>query len=256
METPNVLSGDFVIDRTSAPATVLAPADIVPSKETVANRKQGGRAIVGGIEYTVAGWGEYEVHRRRTRWEVSGGKDAPGGRYRGRTYIHADDAVRSIMSTKIKNVLQTAATKLGDALSRMEDRLCEPSGDGVWECEPPQALGARGHVSYTVPALTSVDLYDFAKDVGQQTDPEYMMDLGNEVVATAAALGVDTDPMDPTPSLPVLPMRAVQVSNDEAVLKLEAAVTSRVTSIEKMQAELATRLDALTSAINSRLPKT
>jgi hypothetical protein len=250
---------------------------------------RGARAVVGGVEYTVGGWGAYEIARRRERWEatragghsrggVLGGAAAaegrPGREYAGRTYIHADDAVRSVLgggagpkSQRRAAPLQRAATRLADALARMEDRLCDPADDGVWECAPASALRGTpgfGHrlaadaaLHFTIPPLTSADLRAFAADPEQAADPDTLSDLGEDALSVAAAVG-EPAPLMPALAargLPPLPARAVPVSDDEAVLRLESAVAPYVATVEGLQAALATRLDATAAAVERALAR-
>jgi len=245
----------------------------------------GARAVVGGIDYSVGGWGEYEIGRRRERWEASkqkravrGGAPAPedherpGSRYKGRTYIHADDVVRSVLAgaraavgggraaggAARRTPLQRAALRLADVLGRLEERLCDADDEGVWECEPPSALGARAPARhFTIPAVTSADLRAFAEDPEQAADPDALADLGDDVLSVAASVGAALPAM---PSLaaagmPPLPSRAVPVSDDEAVLRLESAAAPYVATIEELQASLAGRLDEAASAIEAALAK-
>jgi hypothetical protein len=145
-------------------------------------------------------------------------------------------------------------------MGSLEDRLCDVNEDGVWECMPLAAATSQKQVpsTYTIPSLTSADLRAFAEDMDAQIDPETMRDLGDDAVGVAAALNVHKEPLPAMPMLmnrdnPPLPLRAVSVGDDEAILRLEAAVGPYVNSIEKMQAELATRLDAVASRVEEAL---
>jgi len=276
------------------PRTIIA--DILRYVEPLASRgdpglvaprsrprpRDGARAVVGGVDYAVGGWGEYEIGRRRARWEATGGgktgvsrlpgaaradpAERPGACYGGRTYIHADDAVRSVVGARARrgqSVLQRAALRLADALGALEDRLCDPDDDGVWECAPATALrpvstlrkarlaGEAPRAQYlTIPPVTSADLRAFAADPAQEGDPLALQELSVDVRAAAAAVGADLPPL---PALAArhtaLPTRAVAVTDDEAVLRLEAAVAPYVASLEALQAALATQLDTAATAI-------
>lgn len=220
-----------------------------------------GRAVVGGIDYTVAGWGAYEIDRRNALWAVGGGESSPSSRYGGRTYIQADDAVRSVLTAVRANgdsVLQKAALRLADALGAMEDRLCDPSGEGVWECLPATALRPNQSASsFTVPPMTSADLRAFAADPEQEADLESMYELSEDVTAVVAAVGgpVFTAPPPVKPAPPPLPTRIVSVTNDEKILRLEAAVAPYVASLEEVQAALATKLDTAATTITQALTR-
>ena len=228
------------------------------------------RAVVGGVDYAVEGWGEYEIGRRRARWEATlGGAAArtarkgqpsadpdeqPGARYSGRTYIHASDAVESVMGARRgQSALQRAALHLADALGRLEDRLCDPDDDGVWECEAITSLrpGAKRLARFlTIPPVTSADLRDFAADPAAKTDVDALQELSASVRAAAAAVGADLPPLPALATWPTaLPTRAVAVTDDESVLRLEAGVAPYVASLEALHAALATQLDAAAQAI-------
>lgn len=229
----------------------------------------GARATVGGVDYAVGGWAEYEIARRRANWDaqktVTGGDsgERPATHYGGRTYIYADDAVESIMAGSRAVVgggrarggrgsaLQRAAERLASTLRRMEDHLCDPDEDGVWEC-----AALAGTPSLTMPALTSADLAAFAADPGAQRDPDAMKALGDDITVVAASTGTALPAAMPPLAdvhLPPLPLRAVLVSDDEAVLRLEAGVAPYVKSIEQMQAALAVRLEAASVAVDGAL---
>jgi len=247
-------------------------AHIVQRKHVYGGQPQrrGLRAKVGGKEYTVGGWSAFEVNRRQARWESAktGGAppedERPGTRYPDNDYVYADDVVHSITHGGAQTrPLIKAANRLSDTLRRLEDRLCDPSADGVWECLPATVM--REHeppetsAILTIPPITSVDLREFATDSKQQSSPEAMFELGEDVLSTAAAVGVPLSgfpPIDESGSLPALPTRAVRVDDDEAVLRLEAATGPYLTSIEDMQGALATRLDAAATAISARLDET
>jgi hypothetical protein len=188
--------------------------------------------------------------------------ERPGARYGGRTYIHASDAVESVMGARRgQSALQRAALHLADALGRLEDRLCDPDDDGVWECEAATSLrpGAKRLAHFlTVPPVTSADLRDFAADLAlahsdagaAKTDVDALQELSEDVRATAAAVGADLPPLPALTTWPTaLPTRAVAVTDDEAVLRLEAGVAPYVASLEALHAALASQLDAAAQAI-------
>lgn len=241
--------------------------------------KTGVRAAVGGVDYAVGGWGAYEIVRRRERWEATGGRQNKARNYAhetyaGRTYIHADDAVASIVtSKKTPSALRRAAASLARALGALEDKLCEPDDDAVWECasamqlrekKPAKPNSPTAHAIITIPPVTSADLRSFVDDPHQEADPLAMYELSDQVNTIMAAIGADPRQL-PLPerslifpqlrenhrNLPMLPSRSVQVSDDEAVLRLESAVAPYVASIESLQAALAAQLDAAAAAVDA-----
>jgi hypothetical protein len=242
----------------------------------VAARERAGRetsrAVVGGADHAVEGWGGYEIARRKAEWKENkrvGGSSRPGDRYPGRTYIHGHDAALSILASSRetvgggasfdskqarghgspgtnKSALSRAATRLADSLRALEDRLCEPDEDGVREC------AKYGTKDLVIPAVTSDDLREFADDPEQEADPEALYELDEDVAASVASLGVflpSLSGISLKSGYPPLPTRAIQVSDDEGILRLEAATGPYVASLERAQAAVATRFDIAATAI-------
>jgi hypothetical protein len=220
----------------------------------VAAPDEGARAVVGGADHAVGGWGAYEAARRRAEWEHS--RVAPGSRYPGRSYIHGLDAAHSVLvgsrgavggARAPKSALRQAALRLADALGSLEDELCEPDEDGVWEC-----VGPGDYL--VIPAVTSADLRAFAEDPEKETDPETLYELDGDVATAVAALGTAL-PSGPEfvlkRGLPPLPTRTVLVGDDEAVLRLEEEAEPYVAALEQMQAVVATRLEAATDVVRA-----
>jgi hypothetical protein len=253
-----VLGGEYVMTVGAAPPAAAAPAASYAASPA--------RATVGGVDYAIGGWGAYEIDRRNARWVHGGGGPAerPGARYAGRTYIHAEDAVESLVAGAKaatgrpagRGALQQAARRLADVLGRLEDILCEPDEDGVWECQTAWFRQARGeHDSLTIPAVTSADLRSFADDPIQEADPEAMYELAVSVATMVAASGEVLPALPPLAAgsaLPALPSRAVPIDDDAAVLQLEADTGPYLRTLEDLQAVLAARLntaaDLLTKA--------
>jgi hypothetical protein len=220
------------------------------------------RAVVGGAEYVVGGWAAYEIDRRRERAAALAEQGAivagnpPRARYPpGRKYIHAHDAVHSVMSRARRTgaydadlgetALVAAAKHLAAELAALEDRICEPDEDGVWEV-------ALGHV-LVVPPLTSADLAEFAADPAAQVDPAALKALADDA-ARVAAYGVTAQALADTPepsrpALPPLPADTVPLGDDAAVLRLEGAVEPYVSAVEELQAEAATRFETAARAV-------
>jgi len=199
------------------------------------------RAVIGGVEYTVGGWGEYEVNRRRAAWEARGGAARadparrPGAQYKGRTNIHASDAVQSVMSARHgRSALRRAALRLAGALAGLEERLHSDWGKEA------QFL--------TIPPMTSEHLLEFANDPALEKNPVDLRELGADVLATAAAVGVDLPPL-PRQRESQLPSHTVNASDDEEVLRLEEMVVPHISELESLQAALAAQLDTVASHI-------
>jgi hypothetical protein len=274
-----------IADLRAAAETELRIADLIMPRAVAPSERPipGARAVVGGVEYTVGGWGEYEICRRRAQWELrTGGVDVGAGaesdmrhRYNGCTHVTAADAVNSILrgarvtlggaraknGVPAKSALNKAALALARELGRLEDKLCSPDDEGVWECVPPgTAADSSRPLMTTVPALTSVDLRAFAADPDQEADPTSLLTLGDDVVALAASLGLalpDAPTLDPARAkgLPSLPARVIPISDEEGVLRLESAVAPYVASVEELQAALASRLDAAATVLRAALAR-
>jgi hypothetical protein len=198
-------------------------------------------AVIGGVEYTVGGWGEYEVNRRRAAWEARGGAARadpacrPGAQYKGRTNIHAADAVQSVMGTRHgRSTLRRAALRLAGALAGLEERL-----HSDWSNEA-QFL--------TIPPMTSDHLLEFANDPALEKNPVALRELGADILATAAAVGIDLPPL-PRLRESQLPSHTVNASDDEEVLRLEEMVVPHISELESLQAALAAQLDKVASHI-------
>jgi hypothetical protein len=113
--------------------------------------------------------------------------------------------------------------------------------------------------------VTSADLRDFAADLAlahsdagaANTDVDALQELSEDVRATAAAVGADLPPLPALTTWPsALPTRAVAVTDDEAVLRLEAGVAPYVASLEALHAALASQLDAAAQAIERAAGRT
>jgi hypothetical protein len=224
----------------------------------------GARATVGGVELTVGGWGEYYVNSRAAAHEF-GSQLADvykGGRGR---YIYPDDAVAAIteLTWQHPGVLRVAAVRLADALAQLEDILCEPSDDGIWECGAASTLlrsQLSQHFTITVPPLTSADLRATAANSRLGADPAAMDDLAAAAAETAAAVGLaptayncgacaeETGTKECHPATEA-PQRPVRVSDEEAVLQLEKESVEQLNTLERCQAALAGRLDVTAAAV-------
>lgn len=137
--------------------------------------------IVGGMEYSVGGWGQYEADRRRAQWGITksitrvGGADEEDSEaglswkeiYGGRSYIGARDAARSLMAAAPKTQpLRKAVIHLASSLKRLEDMIVTD-----WDKLPTAIL----------PSLTSEDVEIFLSD--PDPDPEALNLLVNDAAA-------------------------------------------------------------------------
>lgn len=214
--------------------------------------------VIGGVEFAVGGWGRYEIEKRRARWDSA--REAPC--YGGRTYISSSDVAYSICAGAGSQPLKDAAEHLSQSLGAMEDVICDPTGEGLWECLSPASLtetaGQKFHTTLTVPVLTSQDMRDFIANVDLWTSPDDLESLANDATAVAASIGKYADMLPPLKrktDLPPLPTRMVQTDDNMAVLKLEASMVPYIEGLEKYQAAVAERLDAVAAAIDGVLKK-
>jgi hypothetical protein len=233
-----------------------APTAAVGGSKTAVRGRSRDSVIVGGAEFIVGGWGKYEVEKRHARWEAS--REHPGAVYGGRTYIGAADVVQSALSDRPAVPLKTAAEHLAKSLGTMQDVLCDPSGDGIWECLSPASLTQPMHTTLTAPSLTSDDLNEFLGNQESWTDPDALDALAEDASTVAASLGVYADALPPLKTksqLPPLAQRLVRTEDDVAVLRLEASTTPYIETLESYQAAVAGRLDAVASVIDDALGK-
>jgi len=213
------------------------------------------RAVVGGVEHVVGGWALHAANRRKDRADAGG--ERPGALYTGRTYVYADDAVNSLTADTWESpgVLRGALLHLGDALARLEDRLCEPDEDSVWECGRLRPDAGPSHLSIGIPALTSTDLRLAAADPAVGADPDALRDLADAALEVAAVVGEVLPPLPQIEGLTDFPDHPVRVADDEAVLRLESSVVPHLATLEQYQAALATRLDEVAAAVARAVAK-
>ena len=252
-----------VLTRLGGAREDLAAAQMQDGVLAAAQMQDGVRAVVGGADYAVGGWGEYEIARRHACHVARGGAEPPGARYGGRTYILATDAVHSVVAQRGAPALQRAALRLAVALGEQEDRLCDPDEDSVWECEPATDLRAgpatdlreAQHAQYlTIPPVTSADLRALASDPAQQNDPLALQELSADIISTAGAVGTALGPLPPWPSAAwKLPPEVVAVTDDEGILRLEEGVAPHIASLEALQAALASMMDAAAAGVERAL---
>ena len=209
------------------------------------------RAVVGGVEYTVGGWGEYVLAQRQEQFRYGGhgevgefggigghsevgghgevgefgGSGETGGAGKTGTYgaaygareIGARDVVALVSAQRPSNPLQEALGTLADTLEKIETQLMQgdagPSGRAV-----------------TVPPLAAADARAFAQDIN---------DVGN-MKAFAKQLHVRL------PSVQALPEGVAAAGDDAAVIQLENSVITYIAELERAQAALASRIDVVT----------
>lgn len=197
--------------------------------DTVGAHAHGGaHAVVGGIEYAVGGWGEYELDRR----SVAGGSAAA---YRGRTWIGAGDVARSLQ--RPDSALALAAENLAEAYARYEDRVCSED----WCLAP-------GGAAVVVPPVTSADLREFAGDPAAHADPETLRQLGRDAAAILGLAQAAALPALPTTA--AAPNRVVSVlGSPDAIVEFEDECRPLVRSLEQLQAALADRFEAIAKVL-------
>lgn len=224
------------------------------------------RAFVGGVELVVGGWGEYYVNSRAAASEFGTRLGDTYGGGSGR-HIYPDDAVAAIteLTWRRPGILRGAAIRLADSLAQLEDLLCEPSDDGIWECgaaagllRPQTSRGTSQHFTITIPPLTSADLRAAAADSRLGADPAAMDDLAAAAAETAAAVGLAPTSYNcnactasstaETCSSETF-QRPVRVTDEAAVLQLERDSLKRLDTLERCQAALAGRLDVTAAAV-------
>ena len=206
------------------------------------------RAVVGGVDYAVGGWGAYEISRRRERWRAAAGalsaattggaaaiaeSERPGHYYPGRRHIDGGDAAESVLAARGgahakrkaigehaaagrgESALQRAARAFGDALGALEARLCELDEAGDWQCLPATALNPAA-ASAPEPA-----------PLGAPLAPERAM-----VVPPLTSLDLRDFADDPAQERDPEALRALS----EGVLATAAAVGADVTALPELPA--------------------
>ncbi len=237
------------------------------------------KITVGGRERNIGGWCRYELDCRESGWRYSGRR--PASNYPGRSYIGAADVIESVGGAgRGADALRQAAKAVALSLGRLEDLLCDPSSEGLWECLPPSVLSAnparRGAAKsaalLTIPRVTSADAADFAK-TGLQ-DPEAIAGIVEDVESVTASLGPRESNMaavpPPLPALlnktdktgavfalnwrpPPIGSRFVEVGDDEGVLRLEGATAPYLDALEELQAAAASRLEQAAKTIRDAI---
>lgn len=235
-------------------------------------------ATVGGVDYSVGGWGEYEATRRVAErearlWGVTGGSSRSCGcsgdvelrvyseYYPGRKFVGGRDVAESLLVARPPRALAKAAEHLATSLGDLEDTLCDPDDDSLWECASPSTLHEPKGVpktfpSIVVPSLTSDDVRTFMSK-RDFTSPDELYAIANDAISTAASV---REVIKPPPSLkghgvPPLPARTAPTNDDAAVAKLEAAAIPYVNHVEELQSAVASILDRTAAAIDRALVK-
>jgi len=200
------------------------------------------RAIVGGVDYAVGGWGSYEADCRRARWEaqqeyVGGGDNGalknveafrPKQNYPNRSYIGTDDATYSLYdaSRNRPNALTAAATNFAKVLTDYETAIIDKIKHGSAD-------------SVTLLPITSSQIWSITTDETLGVDEEAMdeiTNLLNKIMRFSTTTIIKSIKKDHLPKM-------VSVDDDKAVLDLEQSVVSRLEMLEQRQAQLATLLE-------------
>ncbi len=106
---------------TGAPTTGTPTTGTPATGTPPANRgSRQGWAVVGGAEYAVGGWGEYEIERRRARWEEMGGREPVALMYPGQEYVTADDVILSVLGS-VQTAVGGARTAAENARTAAEN---------------------------------------------------------------------------------------------------------------------------------------
>lgn len=232
----------------------LNNTDVQPSPAGVSNGQErvaatSARTVaVGGKEYVVGGWVSYELDRREARWKV-GGKQ-PGDRYQGKSYVYADDVVRSVATPS--EALHTASQHLATVLGTIEDALCDPDEDGVWECRSAAALVPRGAPNdlITVPPVTSEDVREFGNE---PQDAQSMYAMAVSLATLLGEAGASLPLLPPVENLPPLPSQAIAVGDSEGILRLERGSEPHLRSLEELQTALVRRFDLAADVLSAAI---
>jgi len=203
--------------------------------------------IVGGNEYTVVGWGQYELERRQAA-AAHGGN--PGAEYPGRTYIGGADVIQSVFARRKNSPLTKAARRLANALKSYESQLLVADLDD----DLTNVLA--------IPVITSADLNEFADTADEEVDTETMFELSDLVTATLQRTNADCVADTSAAAAAAATLRArpagvppavVAITDSDAVLKLEISVGDTIKSIEEVRSALASQFDEAAKCLSARL---
>ena len=228
------------------------------------------RAIVGGVDYAVGGWGAYEADCRRARWETQkeyvGGADdgkifeskqnieyfrpkqnieyfRPKQNYPNRSYIGSDDASYSLYDASrnrpnAHNIVAVAAINFAKVLSEYETNVIDKLKHGAAD-------------SFTLLPITSSQIWSISTDETLGVDEEAMEEITILLNKISTLTGVPSNQESAQESARESARersqehtsKMVSVDDDKAVLDLEQSVVSRLEFLERRQAQLATLLE-------------
>ena len=224
------------------------------------------RAIVGGIDYAVGGWGAYEADCRRARWEtqkeyVGGANDGknveskqnieyfrPKQNYPNRSYIGSDDATYSLYDASrnrpnAHNIVATAAINFAKVLSEYETNVIDKIKHGAAD-------------SFTLMPITSSQIWSISTDETLGVDEEAMEEITILLNKISTLTGVPSNQESAQESARERSQehtsKMVSVDDDKAVLDLEQSVVSRLEFLERRQAQLATLLEKCAKALANK----
>lgn len=215
------------------------------------------RAIVGGVDYAVGGWGAYEADCRRARWETQkeyvGGADdekkvesfRPKQNYPNRRYIGSDDAIYSLYDASrnrpnAHNIVAAAAINFAKVLSEYETNVIDKIKHGAAD-------------SFTLLPITSFQIWSITTDETLGVDEEAMEEITILLNKISTLTGVPYNQERPQERTQEHISKMVSVDDDKAVLDLEQSVVSRLEILERRQAQLATLLEKCAKALANKV---
>ena len=233
------------------------------------------RAIVGGVDYAVGGWGAYEADCRRARWETQkeyvGGADdgkifeskqnieyfrpkqnieyfrpkqnieyfRPKQNYPNRSYIGSDDATYSLYDASRNR--PNAHNIVAVAAINFAKVLSE------YETNVIDKLKHGAADSFTLLPITSSQIWSISTDETLGVDEEAMEEITILLNKISTLTGVPSNQESAQESARERSQehtsKMVSVDDDKAVLDLEQSVVSRLEFLERRQAQLATLLE-------------
>lgn len=200
-------------------------------------------AVIGGKEYVIGGWSNYEIKRRKAARYFGGNESQDSAeidksQYGNRTYITTVDAIESLENNiKSVKILKHAFRKTGEAISRLETLICE---DPFNNCE-------MDNIFIDMP-ISSRDFYDFDK----YNDIQAIYNITQAAISLSNQLGTVIADLPATENVDIIESIAYNISD---INKLEKSLLPYLKNKEDIYITVANRLSDITDVINKKIEK-
>lgn len=186
-------------------------------------------AKIGGVDYSVSGWSRYVVDKRKAEFDIS--EKSPAEAYPGRTIVGGDDVVE-VLTQNSKELLVKALKLLSQILEEYDPDLTETN-------------------SLTLSNLTPESIQYLIENTEDLSDPNTLEEL-NDDLSTLASNIREPLPSITQPIFPPLPTRKIETKNEKPLLRLEADTVPYTETLEKYQAEIASRINTVVELLKKR----